>query len=104
MNRRGIARLRSRSAPRSLSPASGRCPQPGAMLPRPSFSRSQARLGGAHQDAAAVLAPHDLVLVGVAHGRQLVAVELDAAALALARLEHRRTGAPGLRADAVVEA
>src|SRR4051794_9751052 len=32
------ARFRTRPAPRSLSPASGRCPQPAAMLARPSFS------------------------------------------------------------------
>src|SRR4051794_38443351 len=38
-----IARLPPRSAPRSLSPASGRCPQPAAMLARASVSRRSSR-------------------------------------------------------------
>src|SRR4051812_12502221 len=95
MNRRVTARLRSRSAPRSLALP--------AMLPRPSLSRSQARLGGPDEDPAAVLAPDDLVRVGVADGGELPAVQLDPAALTLARLEHRRTGRAGLGADPVVE-
>src|SRR6478609_7105230 len=90
-----IARLRSRSAPRSLALP--------AMLARPSLSRSQARLGGAHQDPPAVLAAHDLVRIGVADGGQLVAVQLEPAPLALARLEHRRARAAGLGADPLVQ-
>ena len=62
-----------------------------------------AGLGGADEDPAAVLAAHDLVRVGVADGGELAAVELDPAALARTRLQHRRAGAPGLRTDPVVQ-
>src|SRR4051795_6400193 len=65
--------------------------------------RSQAGLGGADEDPAAVLAAQHGVRVGVAEGGQLVAVQLDPAALAAAGVQVRGAGRPGLLRDPVVQ-
>src|ERR687889_545864 len=65
-----IARLRPRSAPRSLSPASGRCPQHAAMLARASFSRWRS-LSYARTHRLEQLAHRDGVLLAGAHVLQL---------------------------------
>src|ERR687886_2818371 len=65
-----MTRLRPRSAPRSLSPASGRCPQHAAMLARASFSRWKS-LPHARTHPLEQLAHRDGVLLAGAHVLQL---------------------------------
>src|SRR3954469_2636577 len=65
--------------------------------------RLQPRLGGADQDAPALLAADDLVGRGVAHAGLVAACEFDAAALAAALTQDRRADAAALLADLVVE-
>src|SRR5918998_1991241 len=65
-----IVRLRPRSAPRSLSPASGRCPQHAAMLARASFSR-WGSLPHARTHPLEQLAHGDGVLLAGAHVLEL---------------------------------
>ena len=91
---RPAVRLDDEAASHCSTPVSIRSSVAGAPCDAPStvVSRSQPGLGRAHQDPAAVLAAHDLVRVGVAHRGQLVAVQLDPAALARARLEQRGAG------------
>src|SRR4051794_15343006 len=60
------------------------------------FPPSQSGVRGADEDPAAVLAAQHRVRVGVAEGGQLVAVQLDPAALAAAGVQVRRAGAAGL--------
>src|SRR4051794_33208141 len=67
------------------------------------FLPSQAGLGGADQDPAAVLAAQHAVRIGVAEGGQLVAVELDPAPLAAAGVQLGGAGGPGLLGDPVVQ-
>src|SRR3954447_23661337 len=63
---------------------------------------SQTGVRGADEDPAAVLAAEHGVRIGVAEGGQLVAVELDAAALATAGVQVRGARRPGLLGDPVV--
>jgi len=65
--------------------------------------RLQPRLGGAHQDAAALLAAHDLVRRGRLHTRPVAAGQLEAAALAAALPQHRGADPAAALADLVVE-
>src|SRR3954447_17248270 len=76
---------------------------PRPQAPEARLWRSQAGLGGADQDPAAVLAAQDGVRVGVAEGGQLGAVHLDPAALAAAGVQVRGAGRPGLLRDPVVQ-
>src|SRR3954468_7679179 len=93
------------SAPEPAGPGLPREPPSASTISRRVTARlrSQARLGAAHENPAAVLAAHHLVRVGGPDGAQLAAVQLDPAALALPRLEQGRPGRPGLRADPVVQ-
>src|SRR5690348_571546 len=65
--------------------------------------RLQPRLGGADQDAAALLAAHDLVRRGGLHAGPVAAGQLEAAALAAAVAQHRRADPAAALADLVVE-
>src|SRR5579859_466519 len=114
--RPGVARYWSaaRRSPRSTaSPPTVTSARAGAAAPtctgrtgpvptRTGSTTLQPRLGGADQDATALLAPHHLVRCGGLDRVQVHGAERDVAALAPAAAQHRRTRR-ARRADLVIQ-